>query len=210
MSGLEIRHFAGTPKPVNLQSQQVVRRNWFGKTQVILQVRYYYGGPWRDATAADLKALDETKARQFQADHSNGFFPIGARVMMNSRTGFSSGGWGTVVFQEPSQGRVWVLREGAQEPVYFYGYELSFSRSVFSAPEQKSLYPDRTDWWWIAVGEGRLDAEEAQSWVDANIPDPRSRALVLTRDSPEATEHFTHMVGFARQEDATLFYLSWK
>lgn len=47
----------------------------------------------------------------------------GDRVRVNDRSGFSKGSKGTVEFVEPVE-RIWVLRDGASSPVFFYDYEL--------------------------------------------------------------------------------------
>lgn len=52
-------------------------------------------------------------------------FEVGQRVHVNDGSGFHRGAFGRVEFQEPThEGRVWVLRDGASAPVYFYPREL--------------------------------------------------------------------------------------
>jgi len=48
----------------------------------------------------------------------------GERVLATTSAGFHVGAVGTVVFQEPSGHRCWVLRDGTSSPCYFYNYEL--------------------------------------------------------------------------------------
>ena len=50
-------------------------------------------------------------------------FVRGDRVSVNSSSGFHQGARGVVEFVEPS-GKVWVLRDGASGPVFFYPKEL--------------------------------------------------------------------------------------
>lgn len=50
---------------------------------------------------------------------------VGQRVRVNDGSGFHRGAFGRVEFQEPThEGRVWVLRDGALTPAYFYPREL--------------------------------------------------------------------------------------
>lgn len=54
---------------------------------------------------------------------------VGQRIKVNMRSGFHRGAEGEVVFVEPAAqhwqgGKVWVLRDGASSPVWFFVYEL--------------------------------------------------------------------------------------
>lgn len=52
-------------------------------------------------------------------------FKRGDRVLINQTSGFSKGHKGVIEFVEPTiQGRIWVLRDGASDPAYFYPSEL--------------------------------------------------------------------------------------
>jgi hypothetical protein len=52
-------------------------------------------------------------------------FEEGERVVAGSLAKFSQGSHGVVKFQEPNfEGRVWVLRDGACSPCFYYPHEL--------------------------------------------------------------------------------------
>lgn len=52
-------------------------------------------------------------------------FEVGQRVVSLGTSGFHKGAHGVVQFQEFTfQARVWVLRDGASQPVFFYPHEL--------------------------------------------------------------------------------------
>lgn len=52
-------------------------------------------------------------------------FEVGQRVVSLGTSGFHKGAHGVVQFQEFTfQARVWVLRDGASQPCFFYPHEL--------------------------------------------------------------------------------------
>jgi hypothetical protein len=58
-------------------------------------------------------------------------FEVGQRVVSMNNSGFHKGAHGVVQFQEFTfQARVWVLRDGASQPVFFYPYELELESEV--------------------------------------------------------------------------------
>lgn len=58
-------------------------------------------------------------------------FEVGQRVVSLGTSGFHQGAHGVVQFQEPNfQGRVWVLRDGSGQPVFFYPHELELESEV--------------------------------------------------------------------------------
>ena len=58
-------------------------------------------------------------------------FDPGQRVVALDTSGFHRGAHGVVQFQEYTfQARVWVLRDGAERPVFFYPYELALESEV--------------------------------------------------------------------------------
>lgn len=106
---------------------RMVEKGWFRKVMV-LQVevgRYPHqkGNHWRNATKAEYEAIEADKRLADQRRSSDLIFPVGRRVRA-TRSGFHRGCKGQVVFQEPSGGRVWVLRDSSNGPVFFYADEL--------------------------------------------------------------------------------------
>lgn len=58
-------------------------------------------------------------------------FEVGQRVVSLGTSGFHKGAHGVVQFQEYTfQARVWVLRDGASQPVFFYPHELELESEV--------------------------------------------------------------------------------
>ncbi|ANT45296.1 hypothetical protein Xoosp2_74 [Xanthomonas phage Xoo-sp2] len=58
-------------------------------------------------------------------------FEVGQRVVSGSSSGFHRGAHGEVKFQEPNfEGRVWVLRDGASSPCFYYPHELELESEV--------------------------------------------------------------------------------
>lgn len=66
-------------------------------------------------------------------------FHRGMRVLVNNKSGFNQGARGYVEFQEPANGRVWVMREGASAPVYFWPFELEPYSGSIGIGEEQSL-----------------------------------------------------------------------
>lgn len=121
----------------HLSQRHVARRGLFGK-KVILQVapsdswlgRGKNAGiaswdimAWRDATDQDLYLLKCQARYEEKRRFSDIRFRVGQRVHA-VRSGFHKGAKGIVEFQEPNGGRVWVSRDGAGGPCYFYADEL--------------------------------------------------------------------------------------
>jgi len=82
---------------------------------------YQLHKPWRRAKHKDVIALELEQSREREANRHPRLLPPGTRVKSN---GFNRGAIGTVVFQEPAGGKVWVLRDGADGPCYFWNPEL--------------------------------------------------------------------------------------
>lgn len=72
----------------------------------------------------DLQALSDAADKANRTGKYRKFEP-GTRVRANQTAGFHRGAEGTVQFQEPgSHFRVWVLRDKADSPVFYYPDEL--------------------------------------------------------------------------------------
>ena len=79
-----------------------------------------------------LKHSDEqlTKAMEMLATLMNKMhnqpisFKRGDRVKVKQTAGFHKGASGVVEFVEPSGEKIWVTRDGASSPVFYYGEEL--------------------------------------------------------------------------------------
>lgn len=84
---------------------------------------YQLHKPWRKATAADLEILEQEKEASFRRKHHDRKLPVGTRVKVKSGA-FDGNAVGTVVFQEPSGGKVWVVRDGTESPCYYWNNEL--------------------------------------------------------------------------------------
>lgn len=84
---------------------------------------YQLHKPFRKATAADLCVLAGTDKGNFHRNFHDRKLSVGTRVRVKNGK-FSGGALGTVVFQEPAGGRVWVERDGAGSPVYYWNDEL--------------------------------------------------------------------------------------
>ncbi|URA07038.1 hypothetical protein P9A47_gp70 [Xanthomonas phage Elanor] len=64
-------------------------------------------------------------APAWETDQPPRRFEVGQRVVSTNNSGFHKGAHGVVQFQEFTfQARVWVLRDGATQSVFFYPYEL--------------------------------------------------------------------------------------
>lgn len=70
------------------------------------------------------KAYSECIARTFEAVEKHTSFQKEDRVIVKSGC-FSAGACGTIVFVEPNaDGKVWVQRDRASEPCFYYRHEL--------------------------------------------------------------------------------------
>lgn len=180
-----------------------VMRGWF-RRRAVLQVKNRLGGEWRDATKTDLDTIADAKDAEDRSRRNNGLFPVGQRVRVTSRSGFSRGAHGVVVFQEPNQGRVWVQRDGADSPSFFYGYELCYEPGTISAPHFARLvdrggeYP----YWWITLGDGRVASSQASEWCEENA----GEHMIRIGDTDDY-DPWVMLIGFETKTDATMFYM---
>jgi len=82
-----------------------------------------------DALHTDLAALKEYVGRWQRAieehEKSEATFNPGERVRANQTSGFHRGAKGTVSYQEPHGGKVWVRRDGASADCFFMPGELA-------------------------------------------------------------------------------------
>ncbi len=181
-----------------------VMRGWFHR-RAVLQVQRRVGGEWRDATKTDLEAIEDEKEDAIQARRNNGVYPVGQRVWVNKHSGFSRGATGVVVFQEPNQGKVWVQRDGAEGPAFFYGSELEYALGSISAPHYERVVDSKDDYpyWWITVGSGRITCSEASDWCEEN---GIGEHVVFTNDD-DGYDSWVMLAGFASETDATMFYM---
>jgi hypothetical protein len=176
--------------------------------KVYLQIQDSREGQWRDANARDLAEWESEQERERLRANSNGFFPIGIRVKVNQQSGFHKGARGFVQFQEPSEGRVWVVRDGDSGPKFFWGYELDYDEHAFTAPQQATLTVQggTARMWWIAIGELRVKGDVATQWCDENGIE--TRMLLAPHYDPGYST--IHLAGFDNADDASLFYLRFR
>lgn len=190
--------------------RHVARFGWFRRNaKVVLQVQDARDGPWRDANARDLAEWEDEQERERKRSHSNGFFPIGVRVNVNQRSGFHKGARGVVQFQEPNEGRIWVLRDGADGPVFYYGYELDYDSQTLTRPVQTTLTVpggDTARLWWIAIGELRVKGDEALQWCEDNGVD--GYLMIAPHYDPD--DRRISLAGFKNEGDALLFYTRFR
>lgn len=179
------------------------RRN----AKVFLQVQDKPNGPWRDADAQDLSEWEDEQKFTEKVRVNQGYFPIGVRVLVNGQSGFSRGSKGVVQFQEPNQGKVWVLRDGASGPCFFMGHELDIEHRQFTAPAEHTLALGDgcpVTAWWIRMSIGLLNADRVQQWcINNSIADPILQ--VVDYDDPKL-----YLVGFKDRGDAMLFYMRFR
>ena len=68
--------------------------------------------------------VEALRARVEQMENEPISFKRGDRVKVKQTAGFHKGASGVVEFVEPSGEKIWVTRDGASSPVFYYGEEL--------------------------------------------------------------------------------------
>ena len=68
--------------------------------------------------------VEALRARVEQMENEPISFKRGDRVKVKQTAGFHKGASGVVEFVEPSGEKIWVTRDGASRPVFYYGEEL--------------------------------------------------------------------------------------
>lgn len=142
-------------KSMRLSERLVVRRGLFS-TKVVLQVaddRTWVGTGnnygragwdymnWHDASAAELAQLEKQKDDKRKREFSDLKFFIGQRVKATQQAGFNKGAEGTVVFQEPPGGIIWIRREGHEGFTWYYADELEpIYKPAAKCPDCKKPY----------------------------------------------------------------------
>ena len=109
-------------------TRYVERRSFFTK-RICLQVQDRHDSKWRWANAKDVQTLDENQKYKWSLNSCDRIIPVGTRVRANSRAGFHRGAEGSVVFQEPAGGKLWVQRDGAMGPCYYWNDELDIIKT---------------------------------------------------------------------------------
>jgi hypothetical protein len=176
---------------------------------------------WRNATAADLREKEERERRSAIYWSNSPFFPRGIRITVRQSAGFNRGAKGVVEYQLPGNGKVFVLRDGASDAIFYHGSELMVDERLTGPLKCYRTIDNRPDiggrgesWTWFVLGYNRFKDTAVRTWCERSIGE-KDFFVEVVRDREHdpvsgtvVEHHYAHAVGFKNDEDATLFYLA--